>query len=317
MHAVVVAGPDDVSVRDVDRPRPGPDDLVVEVVAAAICATDRKFAARGDDVPRVLGHEFSGRLPDGTVVGVHPEATCGHCAACRAGWDNRCPERLSLGLGRDGGLAEAVVVPAAQVLPLAGIDPVVGSMLEPLACIVHAVEGQGMDTSSTAAVVGAGAMGILGAWVLQAAGVRVTVVQRSARRRELARTLGIDAVIGPDEDVCDTLGGPPGVALVTAPGAGALEWALHNVAPGGRVHAFAGTPGGALVDANIVHYRHLTLLGSTGSRFRDYVRARDLVRSGAVDLSSLPRHEVALADAADAVQAGPPEGALKTVAVVS
>ena len=73
-------------------------------------------------------------------------------------------------------------------------------------------------------------------------------------------------------------------ALVTAPGVEALSWAIDHVDVGGRVHAFAGTPGGAPVDANIVHYRHLRLVGSTGSTVEDYRRARDLARSGAVPL---------------------------------
>jgi len=60
------------------------------------------------------------------------------------------------------------------------------------------------------------------------------------------------------------------------------------------VHAFAGTPGGAPVDANIVHYRHLRLVGSTGSTVEDYRRSRDRARSGAVPLDRMPARTVAL-----------------------
>jgi L-iditol 2-dehydrogenase len=145
-----------------------------------------------------------------------------------------------------------------------------------------------------AAVVGAGTLGIIGMWALQAAGARVAVVQRSEPRRRLAAELGADAVLEPGDDVAAALGALPAAALVTAPGVEALSWAIDHVDVGGRVHAFAGTPGGAPVDANIVHYRHLRLVGSTGSTVGDYRRARDLARSGAVPLDRMPSRTVAL-----------------------
>jgi L-iditol 2-dehydrogenase len=86
---------------------------------------------------------------------------------------------------------------------------------------------------------------------------------------------------------------------VTAPGSEPLLWALEEVAVGGVVHAFAGTPGGAPVDANIAHYRHLTLVGSTGSALSDYRRAVELVSSGELPLEELPRATVPLEEVPD------------------
>jgi L-iditol 2-dehydrogenase len=62
------------------------------------------------------------------------------------------------------------------------------------------------------------------------------------------------------------------------------------------VHAFAGTPNGAPIDANLVHYRHLRLVGSTGSSLADYRHAVELVSSGRIPLERLPRTTVALGD---------------------
>jgi D-arabinose 1-dehydrogenase-like Zn-dependent alcohol dehydrogenase len=100
-----------------------------------------------------------------------------------------------------------------------------------------------------AVVVGAGTLGIIGMWALQAAGARVAVVQRSDARRRLAAELGADAVLEPGADVEAALGSRPRAALVTAPGVEALSWALERVDVDGRVHAFAGIPGGAPIDA--------------------------------------------------------------------
>ncbi len=212
----------------------------------------------------------------------------------RPGLENRCPDHVDIGIQRDGGLAELIVVPEGHVVPLDGFPFVLAPSIEPLACCLHAVAMLDVAPDEPAVVVGAGTLGIIGMWALQAVGARVAVVQRSEARRRLASELGADAVLEPGDGVVAALGSPPVAALVTAPGVEALSWAIEHVDVGGRVHAFAGTPGGARVDGNIVHYRHLRLVGSTGSTVDDFRRARDLARAGSVPLDRLPSRTVSL-----------------------
>jgi threonine dehydrogenase-like Zn-dependent dehydrogenase len=201
---------------------------------------------------------------------------------------------VDIGIQRDGGLAEWIVVPEGHVVPLHGFRFELAPSIEPLACCLHAVRMLEVTDGEVAVVVGAGTLGIIGMWALQAAGARVAVVQRSEARRRLAAELGADAVLDPGDDIAAALGTPPGAALVTAPGVEALSWAIERVDVGGRVHAFAGTPGGAPVDANVVHYHHLRLVGSTGSTVEDYRRARDLAGSGSIPLERMPSRTVEL-----------------------
>lgn len=296
MRAVRVGTAGGAELVEAERPTPAVGETLVRVEAAAVCATDRKLAAHGAPAPVILGHEFAGQLEDGNAVGVHPDVGCGACRFCRAGFENRCPERVSIGIDRDGGLAEWVVVPERHALPLNGVPLQLSPVLEPLACCLHAVRLLDVHRGDPALVVGAGPMGILAMWALQQAGARVAVSQRSPERRELAAELGADAVLSPPESPAKGLGEPPRVAIVTAPGAEPLARALEEVAVGGAVHAFAGTPSGALVDANVVHYRHLKLVGSTGSALADYRLAVELVSSGRIRLDELPRTTVALDD---------------------
>jgi L-iditol 2-dehydrogenase len=296
MRAVRVGPGGGPELVDAERPAPRAGETVVRVEAAAICATDRKLATLGVPKAVILGHELAGRLEDGRVVGVHPDVGCGECAFCRAGFENRCPNRVSIGIDRDGGLAEWVAVPERHTLPLDSVPVEISPVLEPLACCLHAVRLLDVQAGEVALVLGAGAMGILSMWALQQAGARVVVSQRSKPRRQLAAELGADAVLAPGEAAADAFGEPPRVAIVTAPGAEPLARALEEVAVGGAVHAFAGTPGGAPVDANLVHYRHLTLVGSTGSSLSDYRAAVELVSSGRVRLESLPTATVPLDD---------------------
>ena len=316
MKAVRVVAPGAVELVEVPAPEPGPGEVVVHVAAAALCATDRKLAARGADEPRVPGHGVGGRLEDGTPVGVHPDIGCGWCPSCRAGYENRCPLRRSVGLDRDGGLAERMVVPAKHVVPLDGLPLEISPFLEPLACCVHAVSRLGVRPGDAAVVVGAGAMGIMCTWVLQHSEATVAVCQRSAERRHLARRLGADAVLSPEEGAMTALDEPPRLAIVTAPGREPLDWALREVAVGGAVHAFAGSAEAAALDANLVHYRHLTLVGSTGSTLADYTRGQELVASGEVPIERLPHATVSLEEAPDALLGELNPGALKVVVAV-
>lgn len=294
MRAVQVKGPDAVAVEDVSPPVAADGEVIVDLVCAAICGTDRKLVSRGQPVGRTLGHEGAGRLSDGTPVGIHPDLGCGDCRECRAGQSNRCANRRSVGIDVDGCLAAQVRVPARHAVPTEDVPLSVVPLLEPLACCVHAAGVAGADRRQLGAVVGAGAMGILCLWTLQSLGLRVAVVQRSESRRRLAAELGADLTLSPDDNLESTAGGKPEVVLVTAPGADALTWALERVAIGGTVHAFAGTPGGAQVDVNTVHYRQLRLVGSSGSGLSDYHRALAWQRDGRLDLARLPTRTIEL-----------------------
>lgn len=297
MKAVRISAPRRVELADVDTLRPAADEVVVEVAAAGICGTDFRFVSRGSDPPRTPGHEAAGTLSDGTPVGIHPDVGCGKCPHCLEGFENRCPDRQAIGLTRDGGMAEQAAVPRHHAVLLQGVPVSLAPLLEPLGCCVHAVSLLDPAEGASAMVVGAGPMGILAMWVLQARGCPVVMVQRSPERRELAARLGAEAVAAPHEDPARALGAVPEVAVVTAPTADALSQALEQVAVGGRVHAFAGIPGGGSVDANTIHYRHLALIGSTGSRVSDYRAGRDLAVTGKVPLERLPVTRRALAEA--------------------
>jgi L-iditol 2-dehydrogenase len=313
MKAVCVSSPGSVALVELPVPTPGAGEALVRVRAAALCATDRKLAAGGTERQLVPGHEVVGTLPEGGLVGVHPDVGCGRCSACSAGFQNRCAERTSIGLDRDGGLAEWLIAPRSHLVPVDGIPVHVAPALEPLACCLHATSLLDVRPGDVAVVVGAGAMGILCLWSLQAAGATVAVAQRSEPRRRLAADLGADAVLGPGEHVAGALGSAPRIAIVTAPGAESLRWGLEEVEVGGIVHAFAGTPRGAGIDANVVHYRHLSLVGSTGSRLADYEHARDLVVAERIDLSRLPTDVVSLGEAPAALLERPRDGVLKVV----
>ena len=138
MRAVRIEGPRRVATLDVPEPEAAPGEVTVRVRAAAICATDRRLANLGTPEPRIPGHEVAGVLEDGTAVGVQPNVGCGRCASCALGLENRCPDHVDIGIQRDGGLAELIVVPEGHVVPLDGFPFDLAPSIEPLACCLHA-----------------------------------------------------------------------------------------------------------------------------------------------------------------------------------
>ena len=131
MRAVRSDGEGGVEVVDTELcpPAYATDPVTVRVTSASICGSDLKLLSWG--LPVTLGHEFAGRLDDGTYVAVQPNAPCGVCAECRAGRDHLCPESAGrvLGVANDGGLADEVIVDRGDLVPLpdgVGAMPTIG-----------------------------------------------------------------------------------------------------------------------------------------------------------------------------------------------
>ena len=213
---VVVPGP--VSSHPLQRvtvstPQPGPDELLVKVLACGVCRTDL-HVAEGDLAvhrPRVIpGHEVVGE-----VVAVGAEAgggfavgdrvgvawlrhTCGQCVYCLRGRENLCPSSLYTGWDADGGYADFTTVPAAFALRLpTGYSDV---ELAPLLCAgiigYRALLRTDLPSAGRLGLYGFGGSAHLTAQVALAQGARVHVMTRGERARELALALGASSVQG-------------------------------------------------------------------------------------------------------------------------
>ena len=181
MKVAVVTGPGSVELRDEPRPRPGPDDVVVEVAACGLCTMERRlFSGTKRIYPVAPGHEAAGRVVEvgeaaagldgsprvGDLVTMDLLTRCGTCRMCRRGRSALC-KRPQGGALSDGtismgaGLSEAVRVAAAQTFAVGEIPVEHATMGEPLACVVHSVRLSGFRSGDRVAVIGAGYMGRL------------------------------------------------------------------------------------------------------------------------------------------------------------
>ena len=200
-----------LAVEDVDRPRPGPGDVLIDVAAAGVCGTELHFLdglltpAR---TPITLGHEVAGVVAEvgeavedvavGDRVAVHYLHACGACRWCRIGDDHLCDAPLGfLAFVTDGGFAEQVVVPASATVPVPdGLDlPAAAVLCCSGTTALHAVDMAGVVAGATAVVYGTGGVGLALVQVLKEAGARPIAVARNPERLALARELGAETTV--------------------------------------------------------------------------------------------------------------------------
>ncbi len=324
MRAVRLEAVGRLALRTLPRPVPGPKDLLVRVEACGICGTDRhllhgEFPA---EPPVTLGHEFCGiveaagaevaGIAPGTRITGDPNIACGRCDACRAGRINLCRNLRALGIHRDGGFADYVVVPESQAHALpAGLDPVHGAFCEPLACCLHGIDLAAIGPGSRVVVLGGGVIGLLVVQLARLAGAGAVVLStRQASRRHLAEAIGATATVDARrDDVVEAVAGPggllPGGADVVIECAGVaetVEQAPRMARPGGTVVILGVMPQGAKVSIEPfdILFRELRLLGSFINPFT-HRRAADLVASGVLDLDSLVTRRIGLEGVAEVV----------------
>jgi len=207
MRAIVLDGSGGVELTEVPDPTPGAEEIVVAPGAVGICGTDLHLVqgsyATGR-YPVVPGHEFAGTvvavgarvrgLAPGDLVGVDPNVNCGECRWCRANAYNLCLRLQPVGVTRAGACAERVVVPARVAYRLPdGIDATIGALIEPLACVLHALDRAPALKGRDVLVYGAGSIGLLVCAVARLHGAgRVQVVEPHRVRRDAAVRLGAD-----------------------------------------------------------------------------------------------------------------------------
>jgi threonine dehydrogenase-like Zn-dependent dehydrogenase len=214
------------SVDVVEVPAPEGEGVRVRTRAAGICGSDLHML--GWALPQTIGHELSGHLDDGTPVAIWPLAACGVCDRCLAGEDSQCREAVSrsLGVGRDGGMADELRVDETCLVPLPeGLDVADAVLVEPVACSEHALRRAGVTGSDRVAVVGAGAIGLSAVAAARWRGCTVDVDARHPAQRDAVERMGGGLEPAGEYDV-----------VVEAAGtASAVERAVELLRPGGTI----------------------------------------------------------------------------------
>ena len=273
------------------------------MLACGVCGSDVSETYVARKLPCVLGHEVVGEVlaagagvlggRRGDRVVIHHHVPCGECRRCRARprdavrpvpRDGARPRRVR----RAGPRSSPALV--GELLALGSLDPVAGTFVEPLGCVLRAFDRAGLRAGDSLLVVGAGSNGLLGRRGRARARRRGACgsASRATIAARLAEALG--AAHHADE--------PVDVAFVTTANGEAIAGAAAALGPGGTLCLYAttgpGTPVG--VDTEQLFLRELTVCSSWSAGPADMRAAYELIASGAIDVLALVTHRLALED---------------------
>ncbi len=192
------------AVRVIDAGEPRGEGVRVRVTSCGICGSDLAMLDARFPMAGIPGHEIAGVLADGTPVAIEPVAPCGACERCRTGDYQVCRSGVEMiyGVGRNGGMASEILVPARCLVALPrGLDPRHASLIEPLAVAVHGLRRAGIRGGERVAIVGGGAIGLCAVAAAVAAGCPVFLAARHDRQREVGGRLGAQPLGALEADV--------------------------------------------------------------------------------------------------------------------
>jgi NADPH:quinone reductase-like Zn-dependent oxidoreductase len=293
MRAVVlerIGGPEELGVREVDDPRPGPGEVLVRVRAAGVCGRDlidRRGGFPAMKLPAILGHEFAGdvlevgagveRVAVGDKVANLHRPWCGECRACLAGNAVDCERAWqSFGHTVDGAYAELCVAheralvkvpPSISHVDAASVGCTAGVALRALRREAR------VELGETVLVTGAsGGVGLMAIQIARRAGARVIAVTSSSEKVAAIERFGADHVIvAPDgqfEPQVKALGGAD-IALELV-GSATFTSALKSLRRAGRLVLVGNiTLDRVSVNPGALILFGLGILGSHGYSVRD------------------------------------------------
>src|SRR2546421_3677801 len=340
MLAVEYHANDDVRIVELPIPEIGPGELLVQLRACGLCASDVMECYMKPRAPIHPGHEPVGVIAvvgDGVqqfVVGqrvfVHHHVPCMVCHFCRRGSFSQCATFRATRL-YPGGLAEYIRVPAPNVqldvLPLpADLAFEAATLIEPLGCCVRGINRASIQVGDSVLVLGAGSNGLMLAQLAQQrSGGRVIIADPIAYRRQRALEIGIDHALDPqagtllEQVLAVNDGHKPDIVLVTPSSINAMKQGMELAGPGGTVLLFAPSPPTEIlpITPHQLFFQEITLCTSYSTGPYETRLALDLLRNRRIRAEKLITHRFALREAAQAFKLmARPANALKAVIVV-
>lgn len=335
MKGAVIHGPRDVRFEDVPAPKiEKPTDAIVRIAAACVCGSDL-WPYRGANpvtAPTPMGHEYCGfveevgkdvtRVKKGQFVVGSFFASDDTCPHCHAGYHSSCQQRQLVG----GAQAPYLRVPlangtlvATREAPSSAAIPGLLTTSDVLGTGWFAADAAGVRPGMTVAVVGDGAVGLLGILSARHMGAeRIIAVSRHPNRQKLAREYGATDIVPErgDEAAARVLELTRGIGadgvLECVGTADAMSLAIRVTRPGGTV-GYVGVPHGVELNAQQLFFGHVRLFGGPAPVRRYLPELIDLVLTEKIDPARVFDLALPLAEVAEGYRAMDERRAIKTL----
>jgi 2-desacetyl-2-hydroxyethyl bacteriochlorophyllide A dehydrogenase len=319
MKALVYLGHQQMRWQEWLDPKPRPGQVLVRVAAVGICGSDLRGYMIGSShrvPPIVMGHEATGEVvslgknvPEkflGMRVVLRPDLVCGSCEACRSGQVNQCTSRQLIGVHVQGAMAEYVSLPFENLLPIPPEIPYEhGTLVEPLAVGLHAVNRAGDMKGRSVFIAGSGTIGLCTLAAARQLGSRVIVTSDVIPKRlQTAKALGADAALNPTEpgwedQITDNIdAGSVDIAFDAVGNPATLEQCLQAVKIGGVVVAIGGWRS-IEIQMNQLVRKEIDLRGTFNYTANEFKKAFQWIIEGRFDPQLIVTHSTPLKEGAE------------------
>ena len=321
----VITGPGEIELRESPIPRTEDDQVLVKVRSVGICTWEQAFfKGISKGYPFIGGHEICGEvvetgkdvqqnLKPGDRVVVASLIRCGECRNCRKGYDNICLNAFEQTTPGEpwgpGGFSHYFTAKGYEVYKVSDTtDFSVGTLAEPLACVIHSLDRSRLEIGDTAVILGAGVMGLLHLLLARQRGAKVIVSEPDSLRREKAMELGAEAALDPlsgnlKEEIYKINGNRGADAVFfTAGGTPALQEGITLLDKNGTLVVYGGIKPSKdiTIDPMTFHYDEIYITGVTKHTKDSFRRAAEILSSGSLPLSSLITQSLPFSDVKNA-----------------
>ncbi len=321
MKALVLHKPGHTSIETVPEPLPAKGKILLKVRMVGLCGSDlNSFRGLNPLVsfPRILGHEVSatviggeglvGEFSTGVNVALSPYTNCGKCSSCRAGRPNACRFNETLGVQRDGALAEYIVMPRERLYS-AKLTAKELCLVEPLTVGFHAVARGRVTANDTVAIFGCGGVGLGAVAAASSRGARTICVDVDDEKLRLAKlaggSVGINTTREPlRERLLDITEGHGPDVIVEAIGTPAtFRAAVEEVSFCGRVVYIGYAKELVSYETRLFVQKELDILGSRNAQPEDFQAVIKMLEAKRFPVDSAVSLIVPLQEAPEALRA--------------
>ena len=255
MKALFLTAIGQTELREIEKPIPGPDEVLLRIGMVGFCGGDLngfKGLFELQEYPNVLGHEVGGSIEQmgtnvpktfniGNKVTVYPYLNCGKCISCRKGRKNACQDNKTMGVRRPGAMTHYITIHWKDLFVSSQLSLKELALVEPLTVGFHAAARGRISSQDRVAVIGCGIVGMGAIASAVNRGAEVIAIDIDDSKMEIAKKIGVAHTINTSKEKLHealmriTHGDGPDVIIEAVGNAITYLAAVEEVAYTGRV----------------------------------------------------------------------------------